>query len=56
MSLLAGSDHNKSQNNPEVGGSLKRLIDFKSFIVFKLGDSPPWIAKNLLFIIHDKGN
>lgn len=47
LSSSTGSDHKISQNNPVRGGSFTLLMLFKSSNVFKSGEIPPCIARNL---------
>lgn len=55
-SLATGSDHSKSQYNPDFGGSQNLSIFFMSSRDYRSGDIPPWRARNLAFIIQANGS
>lgn len=55
LSSSTGSDHRISQKRPVLGGSLARLMLLRSSSVFRSGEIPPWMARNLLFTNHPIG-
>lgn len=56
LSSSTGSDHKISQNRPVRGGSFALFMLLRSSSVFRSGEIPPCIARNLLLTSQPMGS